>query len=103
VRPGDNLWTDAVFARDPETGKAHWAYQYSPHDLWDHSGVNENIVLDLPWQGKVRKVIIRPERNGYMYVLDRTTGEVLAADQYVPTPSRTASTSRPGGCATSRR
>jgi PQQ-dependent dehydrogenase (methanol/ethanol family) len=92
VRPGDNLWTDAVFARDPETGKAHWAYQYSPHDLWDHSGVNENIVLDLPWQGKMRKVIIRPERNGYMYVLDRTTGEVLAADQYVPTPSPTAST-----------
>jgi PQQ-dependent dehydrogenase (methanol/ethanol family) len=83
VRPGDNLWTDAVFARDPQTGKAHWAYQYSPHDLWDHSGVNENIVLDLPWQGKLRKVIIRPERNGYMYVLDRTSGEVLAADQYV--------------------
>jgi PQQ-dependent dehydrogenase (methanol/ethanol family) len=83
VRPGDNLWTDAVFARDPETGKAHWAYQYSPHDLWDHSGVNENIILDLPWQGKVRKVIIRPERNGYVYVLDRTSGEVLAADQYV--------------------
>jgi PQQ-dependent dehydrogenase (methanol/ethanol family) len=83
VRPGDNLWTNAVFARDPETGKAHWAYQYSPHDLWDHSGVNENIVLDLPWQGKLRKVIIRPERNGYMYVLDRTTGEVLAADPYV--------------------
>jgi PQQ-dependent dehydrogenase (methanol/ethanol family) len=83
VRPGDNLWTDAVFARDPETGNAHWAYQYSPHDLWDHSGVNENIILDLPWGGKVRKVIIRPERNGYVYVLDRTTGEVLAADQYV--------------------
>jgi hypothetical protein len=72
-----------VFAREPETGKAHWAYQYSPHDLWDHSGVNENIVLDLPWHGKVRKVIIRPERNGYVYVLDRTSGEVLAADQYV--------------------
>jgi PQQ-dependent dehydrogenase (methanol/ethanol family) len=83
VRPGDNLWTDAVFARDPQTGKAHWAYQYSPHDLWDHSGVNENIILDLPWRGKIRKVIIRPERNGYMYILDRTTGEVLAADQYV--------------------
>jgi PQQ-dependent dehydrogenase (methanol/ethanol family) len=83
VRPGDNLWTDAVFARDPETGKAHWAYQYSPHDLWDHSGVNENVILDLPWAGRMRKVIIRPERNGYMYVLDRTSGEVLAADQYV--------------------
>lgn len=82
-RPGDNVWTNGVFAREPATGKAHWFYQYSPHDLWDHSGVNENIVLDLPWKGRVRKVIIRPERNGYMYVLDRTTGEVLAADPYV--------------------
>jgi lanthanide-dependent methanol dehydrogenase len=82
-RPGDNVWTNGVFARDPDSGKARWFYQYSPHDLWDHSAVNENIVLDLPWQGRLRKTIIRPERNGYMYVLDRTTGEVLAADPYV--------------------
>ena len=83
VRPGDNLWTDGVFARDPDTGQAHWYYQYSPHDLWDHSAINEHIMLDLPWKGQTRKVIIRPERNGYMYVLDRTSGEVLAADPYV--------------------
>jgi PQQ-dependent dehydrogenase (methanol/ethanol family) len=83
VRPGDNAWTNGVFAREPETGKAHWFYQYSPHDLWDHSAINENIVLDLPWQGATRKVIVRPERNGYVYVLDRTTGEVLAADPFI--------------------
>jgi PQQ-dependent dehydrogenase (methanol/ethanol family) len=82
-RPGDNHWTNGVFAREPKTGLAHWFYAYSPHDLWDHSGVNENIVLDLPWQGRTRKVIIRPERNGYIYVLDRTTGEVLAADPFI--------------------
>jgi PQQ-dependent dehydrogenase (methanol/ethanol family) len=83
VRPGDNLWSNGVFARDPETGQAHWFYQYSPHDLWDHDGVNENVILDLPWGGTIRKVIVHPERNGYMYVVDRTNGEVLAADPYV--------------------
>jgi lanthanide-dependent methanol dehydrogenase len=84
IRPGDNLWTDGLFARDPETGRAHWFYQFSPHDLWDHSAVNENIILDIPWKGSIRKVIIRPERNGYMYLIDRTNGEVLAADAFVP-------------------
>lgn len=83
VRPGDNLWTNGVFARDPQTGLARWYYQYSPHDLWDHSGINENILLDLVWQGRPRKVMVRPERNGFVYVLDRTTGQVLAADPYV--------------------
>lgn len=82
-RPGDNNWTNGVFARDPETGMAHWFYAFSPHDLWDHSGINELMVLDLPWQGTTRKVLIRPERNGYMYVVDRTSGEVLAADPYI--------------------
>lgn len=82
VRPGDNHWTNGIFARDPDTGKAKWFYQFSPHDLWDHSGVNENIVLDMVWEGRPRRVVVRPDRNGYMYVLDRTTGEVLAADPY---------------------
>jgi PQQ-dependent dehydrogenase (methanol/ethanol family) len=83
VRPGDNLWADGVFARDADTGKARWFYQFSPHDLWDHDGVNENILLDIPWKGKKRKVLLRPERNGYVYLIDRTNGEVLAADTYV--------------------
>jgi PQQ-dependent dehydrogenase (methanol/ethanol family) len=83
IRPGENFWTNGVFARNPDTGQAHWYYQYSPHDLWDHAGVNEHILLDMPWEGKTRRVAIRPERNGYMYVLDRTNGEVLAADPYV--------------------
>jgi PQQ-dependent dehydrogenase (methanol/ethanol family) len=83
VRPGDNVWTDGIFARNPDTGQAQWFYQFSPHDLWDHSAINENIILDIPWKGTIRKVILRPERNGYMYLLDRTSGEVLAADPFV--------------------
>ncbi|MBW8816176.1 MAG: PQQ-dependent dehydrogenase, methanol/ethanol family [Caulobacterales bacterium] len=83
ARPGDNNWTEGIFARDPETGKAHWFYQYSPHGLWDHSSVNENIILDLPWQGRTRHVVVHPERNGYIYVIDRTSGELLAADPFM--------------------
>jgi lanthanide-dependent methanol dehydrogenase len=82
LRPGDNKWTAAVFARDIETGRARWAYQWSPHDLYDHDGVNENVLVDLPWNGIPRKVLLHAERNGYVYVLDRITGEVLAADPF---------------------
>jgi PQQ-dependent dehydrogenase (methanol/ethanol family) len=82
VRPGDNHWTNGIFARDPDTGKAKWFYQFSPHDLWDHSAVNENVILDVIWEGRPRKVVVRPDRNGYMYVLDRITGEVLSADPF---------------------
>lgn len=81
-REGDNLWTTTIFARDPDTGEAVWAYQTSPHDLWDHDGVNEMILIDAEWEGEERKLAIRPGRTGYMYVLDRTNGEVLSAETY---------------------
>ena len=51
-RPGDNLWTTTIFARDPDTGMAKWAYQTSPHDLWDHDGINEVVLVDLEIDGK---------------------------------------------------
>jgi len=83
LRPGDNKWTAGIFARDADNGEAVWAYQWSPHDLYDYDGINENVLLDLPINGQTRKVLVRPERNGYLYVLDRQTGEVLSADKYV--------------------
>jgi len=82
-RPGDNKWTSTIFARDPDTGEAVWAYQVTPHDLHDYDGVNENVLVDLPWKGAMRKVLLRPDRNGRMYVLDRATGEVLSAEPFV--------------------
>jgi PQQ-dependent dehydrogenase (methanol/ethanol family) len=88
-RPGDNKWTAGIFARDPDTGEAIWYYQWSPHDLYDHDGVNEQILLDLTLNGQPRKVLVRPERNGYIYVLDRITGEVLSADPFVHITSST--------------
>lgn len=81
-RPGDNKWSSTLFARDPDTGEAVWAYQMSPHDLHDYDGVNENILLDLPINGRTRKVLVHPDRNGYIYTIDRTNGEVLAADPF---------------------
>jgi len=82
-RPGDNKWTASFFARDPDTGEAIWAYQQTPHDLHDYDGVNEALILDVPWKGQMRKALLRPERNGYVYLMDRTTGEVLYAEPFV--------------------
>jgi lanthanide-dependent methanol dehydrogenase len=82
-RPGDNKWSAGIFARDADTGEAAWFYQVTPHDLWDYDAINESILLDLPINGATRKVLLRPERDGYIYVLDRTTGEVLSADPFV--------------------
>jgi lanthanide-dependent methanol dehydrogenase len=83
ARPGDNKWTAGIFARRPESGTAIWAYQWSPHDQYDYDGINENVLLDMPVEGTERKVLVRAERNGYVYVLDRRTGEVLSATPFV--------------------
>jgi lanthanide-dependent methanol dehydrogenase len=88
-RPGDNKWTSGVFARNPETGQARWFYQWSPHDVFDYDGINENVLVDLEIDGKMRKVLLRPERNGYLYVMDRVTGEVLSATPFAPITSST--------------
>jgi len=82
-RPGDNKWTSGIFARDADTGEAVWFYQMSPHDLWDYDAINESILADIPVNGSSRKVLLRAERNGYIYVLDRLTGQVLSADPFV--------------------
>ena len=81
-RPGDNLWTSTVFARDADTGMAKWAYQFTPHDQWDYDGVNENVLLDIAWQGRPRKVLMHFDRNAFAYVIDRTNGEVLSAQPF---------------------
>jgi PQQ-dependent dehydrogenase (methanol/ethanol family) len=82
-RIGDNKWTAGIFARDIDTGQARWFYQMSPHDLFDYDGVNENILMELQIGGHARKVLVHPDRNGYMYVIDRASGEVLSADAFV--------------------
>src|SRR3954471_1293995 len=83
LRPGDNKWSCGIFARDPTNGQAKWYYQWSPHDLFDHDGINENLLLDLTIDGQPRQVIFHAERNGYIYIMDRKTGQVLSATPFV--------------------
>lgn len=88
-RPGDNKYTSGLFARRPDTGEAIWFYQTSPHDLHDYDGVNESVLVDLDIRGTRRKVLLRPDRNGYLYVMDRTAGQVLSATPFVHTTTST--------------
>ncbi len=84
MRPGDNKWTITIWARNPDTGQAKWAYQVIPHDAWDYDEIMENIAIDMQWQGKMRKLLLHPARNGFMMVLDRETGELLSAANFQP-------------------
>jgi len=81
-RQGDNLWTTTIFARDADTGEAVWADQLNPHDLYDYDEINENVLVDLPIAGQTKHVLIHPGRNGFMYVIDRATGQIYSADAY---------------------
>jgi len=81
-RPGDNKYSMTIFARNPETGKAAWAYQKTPHDAWDYDGVNENVLADVDVNGTTRKVLVNFDRNGFSYMLDRKTGELLQANKF---------------------
>jgi lanthanide-dependent methanol dehydrogenase len=83
-RPGDNKWSAAIIARDPDTGEMIWAFQPTPHDIWDYDAVNENILVDLPMGGAMRKVLVHFDRNGFAYTIDRATGQVLLAKPFVP-------------------
>jgi PQQ-dependent dehydrogenase (methanol/ethanol family) len=82
-RPGDNKWTAGIFARNPATGAARWFYQYAAHDRHDYNGTNENVLLDLQIAGRQRAVLVHPDRDGYVYVIDRATGEVISATPFV--------------------
>ncbi|HEY2749721.1 PQQ-dependent dehydrogenase, methanol/ethanol family [Phenylobacterium sp.] len=81
-RPGDNLWSSAMFARDPKTGQARWAFQFTPHDQWDYDGVNENVLIDANVAGQPRKLLVHLDRNGFGYTLDRTTGRIVVAKPF---------------------
>jgi len=85
VRPGDNLYTDCLVALDAETGKMKWYFQFTPHDTYDYDAAETPMLVDLPWKGKMRKLVLHADRNGFFYVLDRVTGEFLSANAFVKT------------------
>lgn len=82
MRPGDNKWGASVFARNPDTGQAVWAYQLTPHDNWDFDAISEYIAVDLPFNGSPRKLLVQFDKNGFAYTFDRATGEVLVANPF---------------------
>ena len=77
VRQGDNLYTCSLVALDPDTGKLKWYFQFTPHDTHDWDANETPMLLDLPWKGKPRKLVVQANRNAFFYVLDRETGEFL--------------------------
>jgi alcohol dehydrogenase (cytochrome c) len=83
VRRGDNLYSSCVVALDADTGKLKWYYQFSPHDEFDYDAVQVPVLADLQWQGRPRKAMLWANRNGFFYVLDRTTGEFLLGKPFV--------------------
>lgn len=83
LRAGDNLYSDSVLALDPNTGDMKWHFQFTPHDVWDYDGNTQIFLVDTMYDGKKVKAIAQPNRNGYFYLLDRTTGKFLHAAQYV--------------------
>jgi PQQ-dependent dehydrogenase (methanol/ethanol family) len=85
LRPGDNKWSSAIFARDADTGEARWAYQITAHDAWDYDEIMENMLVDMDYGGRRRKLLIHPGRTGFVFVMDRETGELLSAETFEPT------------------
>jgi alcohol dehydrogenase (cytochrome c) len=77
-RPGSNLYTSSVVAFDPDDGKMRWHYQWTPSDVWDYDGVNENILFEQDG----RKLLAHFDRNGYLFVLDRTNGKFVRATKF---------------------
>jgi alcohol dehydrogenase (cytochrome c) len=82
-REGDNLYSASILALDAKTGKLKWHYQYTPHDVWDWDAVQPPVLVDAEWQGQMRKLLLHANRNGFFYVLDRTTGKLLRATPLV--------------------
>jgi alcohol dehydrogenase (cytochrome c) len=81
-RPGDDLYTDCLLALDPDNGKLKWYFQFTPHDLFDYDAVETPVLVDAVFKGQPRKLVVEANRNGFLYVLDRTDGKFLSARRF---------------------
>jgi quinohemoprotein ethanol dehydrogenase len=79
---GDNLYLSSILALDVGTGELAWHYQTTPGDTWDYTAVQQLTLAELTIDGRERKVIMQAPKNGFFYVLDRSTGELLSAEAY---------------------
>ncbi len=78
-----NLHTASQIAFDGDTGKIVWAYQMTPADVWDYDGVNEGVLADLTIGGQKVPALMKADRNGFFYVLNRRNGKLISAQQFV--------------------
>jgi len=78
---GDNLFLCSVVALDADTGKYKWHYQFNPGESWDYNASMDMQLADIEIDGKARKVLMELPKNGFFYVIDRTTGELISADK----------------------
>jgi alcohol dehydrogenase (cytochrome c) len=83
ARPGDDLYTACVLAMEADTGRLKWHFQFTPHDLFDYDSAETAVLVDAPYRGTQRKLLVEANRNGFFYVLDRTNGEFLSATPFV--------------------
>jgi len=83
VRAGDNLWTCSVLAIDPKTGKLKWFFQYTPHDTHDWDASETPVLVDAAVNGRMRRLLIQANRNGFYYAIDRETGKFVAGKAFV--------------------
>jgi alcohol dehydrogenase (cytochrome c) len=83
VRKGDNLYSDSLLALDPDTGKKKWHFQYTPHDEHDWDSTQTPALVDRLIDGRLRKLVVLANRNGFYYSLDRETGKFIAGRPYV--------------------
>ncbi|MGA2715139.1 MAG: PQQ-dependent dehydrogenase, methanol/ethanol family [Bryobacteraceae bacterium] len=79
----DSLFTNSVLAIRPKTGEVACYFQYTPNDVYDVDATDENVLADIQVEGKLRKVMIQTNKNGFLYVLDRTNCKLIAAHPYV--------------------
>ena len=82
-RKGDNLYSSSVVALDPASGKLRWHFQFTPHDLHDWDANQPPVLVDADFRGRPRKLLVVANRNGFFYVLDRLTGQMLLAEPFV--------------------
>jgi quinohemoprotein ethanol dehydrogenase len=80
---GDQLFLSSILAIEADSGRLAWHYQTTPGDSWDFTATQHMVLADLTIGGTVRKVLMQAPKNGFFYVLDRVTGELLSADDYV--------------------
>jgi PQQ-dependent dehydrogenase (methanol/ethanol family) len=81
-RQGDNLFSNCILALNPHTGEMKWHYQFTPHDVHDWDATEPPVLVDTEYRGKPRKLLLHADRNGFFYVLDRITGELLLAKAF---------------------